>query len=159
MARITWHVWLAAVAQKLLKHGWSGYKRGCRCDECRYVKRTAPSNVNRRKEVTVEVEDRIGTAWKAQAACHGQPIEWWFEGKPTDRTYRQALAICAECPVRTQCLQWALQWPVHDLHGIWGGTSQRERVRLTDQRKAPTCPEPITLRTTGRLSGITYKKP
>lgn len=40
--------------------------------------------------------------------------------------------ICAVCPVRQQCLAWALK---HDIrHGVWGGLSDQERQRL--RRKA-----------------------
>lgn len=39
--------------------------------------------------------------------------------------------ICAVCPVRVQCLTWAL---AHDVrHGVWGGLSQRERTSLRRQ--------------------------
>jgi WhiB family redox-sensing transcriptional regulator len=37
--------------------------------------------------------------------------------------------ICALCTVRTQCLEYAL---THDVEGIWGGTTQRERRKLTN---------------------------
>ncbi len=42
---------------------------------------------------------------------------------------RPAKAVCAGCPVRAQCLEHAL---AHDeRYGVWGGTSERERRRLT----------------------------
>jgi WhiB family redox-sensing transcriptional regulator len=37
--------------------------------------------------------------------------------------------ICALCTVRTQCLEYAL---THDVEGIWGGTTRRERRKLTN---------------------------
>ena len=43
-----------------------------------------------------------------------------------------AKAICATCPVREECLQWAL--PVPSLDGIWGGTTPLERRRLRNPR-------------------------
>jgi WhiB family redox-sensing transcriptional regulator len=36
-----------------------------------------------------------------------------------------AKAVCAACRVRRQCLQYALA--THQLHGVWGGTSEDER--------------------------------
>ena len=36
-----------------------------------------------------------------------------------------AKRICAECPVRTQCLQYALDNDVRG--GIWGGHTDRQR--------------------------------
>ena len=68
--------------------------------------------------------------WHDEAACQGHPIEWWFPaiGHATAPTTRKAHAICAECPVRTECLEHAVMTP--EPHGIWGGTSERERRRL-----------------------------
>jgi WhiB family redox-sensing transcriptional regulator len=34
---------------------------------------------------------------------------------------------CRHCPVRTDCLQWALD---HDEHGVWGGMTERQRRQL-----------------------------
>lgn len=46
-----------------------------------------------------------------------------------------AREICADCPVRPQCLERALgegRW----LRGIYGGTTQAQRRRILDQREA-----------------------
>lgn len=61
-----------------------------------------------------------------QAACRGVGPEDFFpgQGDPT----RIAKAICATCPVMSECLEYALETGQH--HGIWGGTSERERRRL-----------------------------
>lgn len=52
-----------------------------------------------------------------------------FEHKP-ERELReaQAKAICAVCPVRTECLDWALS--VREPHGVWGGFSESERKQI-----------------------------
>jgi WhiB family redox-sensing transcriptional regulator len=34
--------------------------------------------------------------------------------------------ICADCPVRRQCLAFALD--TRQDHGVWGGTSEQERL-------------------------------
>lgn len=39
-----------------------------------------------------------------------------------------AKRICAECPVKTACLNFALANRID--HGVWGGTSERERRRI-----------------------------
>lgn len=45
---------------------------------------------------------------------------------------REAKAVCngdathAPCPVRTQCLEYAVHHGIR--HGVWGGASQRERA-------------------------------
>jgi len=45
-----------------------------------------------------------------------------------------AKAVCARCLVRAECLAYALA--EHIQHGIWGGTSERERRRLRSGRAA-----------------------
>ena len=46
---------------------------------------------------------------------------------------QEAQRICAECPVKTLCLEYALVNRVD--HGVWGGTSERERRRILRQRR------------------------
>jgi WhiB family redox-sensing transcriptional regulator len=46
-----------------------------------------------------------------------------------------AKRICATCPVRRQCLEYALANDVS--HGVWGGASERERRRIMRRRGAP----------------------
>ncbi len=41
---------------------------------------------------------------------------------------KTAQKVCARCPVREECLRWAVSQP--DLQGIWGGTTWQERVHL-----------------------------
>jgi len=36
-----------------------------------------------------------------------------------------AIELCRSCPVQGACLAWALE--AGDLHGVWGGTTARER--------------------------------
>jgi WhiB family transcriptional regulator, redox-sensing transcriptional regulator len=43
-----------------------------------------------------------------------------------------AKAICAPCPVRPDCLEWALDTGQH--HGIWGGLDATERHHLGRRR-------------------------
>lgn len=40
---------------------------------------------------------------------------------------REAKKICLQCPVRAECLDWALR---HRETGIWGGFSDTDRERL-----------------------------
>lgn len=41
---------------------------------------------------------------------------------------REAKRVCVACPVRIQCLEWALDNPEH--FGIWGGLTEKERLRI-----------------------------
>ncbi|NEK86824.1 WhiB family transcriptional regulator [Blastococcus saxobsidens] len=45
---------------------------------------------------------------------------------------RDAKRVCTGCPVRAQCLEFALA--NDERFGIWGGLSERERRRLRQQR-------------------------
>src|SRR5690606_9161462 len=43
-----------------------------------------------------------------------------------------AKAVCATCPVMSECLEYALAEQVQ--HGIWGGTTAEERTRIRRER-------------------------
>jgi WhiB family redox-sensing transcriptional regulator len=43
-----------------------------------------------------------------------------------------AKRVCAGCPVRSQCLDYALTSGLE--HGVWGGASEQERRRLMRRR-------------------------
>lgn len=59
--------------------------------------------------------------WRAHAACaaHRSP-DWWFSYDVS--LQEAALEVCARCPVRVECLQYALER--REQHGIWGGRTQ-----------------------------------
>lgn len=66
--------------------------------------------------------------WMDRAACEGTPHEWWFPENPgRNPNLHRALEFCGKCPVRRQCLNDALE---HDAPGVWGGTTERDRVTL-----------------------------
>lgn len=44
-----------------------------------------------------------------------------------------ARSICADCPVKTPCLEYALENRID--HGVWGGASERERRRIARRRR------------------------
>lgn len=50
------------------------------------------------------------------------------KGAPT----KPAKALCNVCPVRTECLAWALK--MKPRHGVYGGRSERERRKLEADR-------------------------
>ena len=63
-------------------------------------------------------------AWWAHAACRGEGVARWFP--PSGAAIAAQRAICAACPVVAECLTAG----IGDDHGIHGGTTRRERVRL-----------------------------
>lgn len=67
--------------------------------------------------------------WDQRAACKGQNTNMFFSSQGSVDTMR-AKNICATCPVRTQCLQAALEWPEAEDHGVLGGLDEWERKQL-----------------------------
>ena len=65
----------------------------------------------------------IGNMWAARGACIGK-TEIMFDEDGRDR----AKAICARCPVKNQCLQFALDSDI--LEGVWGGRDFEERTKI-----------------------------
>lgn len=55
--------------------------------------------------------------WQRQAACRGRGTEWWFADKGD--AVGAAKAVCVGCPVRRDCLAFALSDST--LVGIWAG--------------------------------------
>jgi WhiB family redox-sensing transcriptional regulator len=70
-----------------------------------------------------------GTTWRDDAPCGQVDPELWFPEK--GRQAREAMAICASCDVRRQCLEYAL---THCETGIWGGTTDRERMQMRNAK-------------------------
>ena len=76
-------------------------------------------------------------AWQADAACREHPEVDWFPSASC--SVAPAKRICAGCLVRAQCEEWAVPQGA-ELWGIWGGLSQRERIRLNRSRAGPKIP-------------------
>ena len=70
--------------------------------------------------------------WRLRAACRTSKVEFFppdnLRGAALRRLETDAKSVCAGCPVRRTCLQYALD--NGEPHGIWGGTSSRERAQL-----------------------------
>ena len=73
--------------------------------------------------------------WQAGAACRGQSAVIFFAPTHFERKEaramrdRQAKTVCASCPVRRDCLNFALR--IREPHGIWGGLNEIERRAIT----------------------------
>jgi WhiB family redox-sensing transcriptional regulator len=68
--------------------------------------------------------------WRAASACLSADPELFFpiaQGSAADGQTSSALRVCAGCPVRQQCLDFAMT--SGEAHGIWGGTTPDERIR------------------------------
>ena len=70
-------------------------------------------------------------AWMNEANCRGLDASAFF---PSDASgVEAARRVCAECSVRSECLEYSLENRLD--HGIWGGTSERQRQRLLRARR------------------------
>lgn len=69
--------------------------------------------------------------WLADAACRGATTAVFF---PTSASgVGTATAVCAVCPVREECLEYAIATRQPD--GVWGGLTGDERRRLLRRRQ------------------------
>jgi WhiB family transcriptional regulator, redox-sensing transcriptional regulator len=69
--------------------------------------------------------------WTDDAACRGADPELFYPivyAGPALQQVAAAKAICAGCPSRTPCLDWALR--AGEPAGVWGGTTPEERRYL-----------------------------
>jgi WhiB family transcriptional regulator, redox-sensing transcriptional regulator len=74
--------------------------------------------------------------WWSLAACQSADPDLFFPisgSGPARAQVERAKAVCAGCPVRSDCLRYALA--AGPLQGVWGGLTEEER-RLQRQREA-----------------------
>jgi WhiB family transcriptional regulator, redox-sensing transcriptional regulator len=81
--------------------------------------------------VTAQMTSATTSSWRDQAACRGLDPEIFYP--VSDDEADAAKAVCAACPVRGACLEYALANRERD--GIWGGATERERRRMIRQRR------------------------
>jgi WhiB family transcriptional regulator, redox-sensing transcriptional regulator len=84
------------------------------------------------------IQDTVMPAisWLRRAACRGEDPELFFPISakgPGHLQHERAKAVCRRCPVRTPCLEYALD--SREEHGIWGGTDPDERRASAVRRR------------------------
>jgi WhiB family redox-sensing transcriptional regulator len=79
-----------------------------------------------------EIREPLRTDWREEAECvhHAAEVDFFPE---RGASVREAKAVCAGCPVRAECLEYAMQF--NHLSGVWGGLSERERRQLRRRRR------------------------
>ncbi|MEY2243496.1 WhiB family transcriptional regulator [Streptomyces sp. SAS_267] len=73
--------------------------------------------------------------WREGASCRTVDPDLFFpigNTGPALLQIQEAKAVCAGCPVREECLRWALD--TGQTVGVWGGTSEAERRALARRR-------------------------
>jgi WhiB family redox-sensing transcriptional regulator len=87
--------------------------------------------------------------WQRKGECakpaNKEKIEYFFSKEPAEKY--EAKNMCFTCPVRSECLQWALEH--RQINGIWGGKDEVDIRRTlsvtylgeeTRRRRFPNCP-------------------
>jgi WhiB family transcriptional regulator, redox-sensing transcriptional regulator len=82
-----------------------------------------------RRQATLPPRPNWG--WQDAAACRGTDVVLFFgpdgERQPErEIRERKAKALCASCPVRNECLDYAISRP--EKYGTWGGLNEDERA-------------------------------
>lgn len=81
-------------------------------------------------DTLLEALNHARPSWHDRAACRESGVDFFSHAK-TKRAH--AFTICARCPVRDECLNWALE--IGDETAILGGTDPAAR-RLIARRRA-----------------------
>lgn len=66
--------------------------------------------------------------WDHRAPCKGVDPDLFYN----EAREAEAKAMCADCSCSVTCLEWAL---ARKEHGVWGGTTQQERVNIIRRRR------------------------
>lgn len=84
--------------------------------------------------VALPLAPDIGERWKAHGLCvdDPRPDDWFPAGEENQHPQvARAVATCGRCPVRPECLEYAME---AGERGIWGGLDGEQRTRLQRQR-------------------------
>ena len=75
--------------------------------------------------VLFDLFERSRPAWHDQAACRGSGVDFTATGR---KERARAFDICGRCPVRAECLEWAIE--VGDEVAVLGGMDPAARRRM-----------------------------
>lgn len=80
----------------------------------------------------LEVVDFKQTGWRDRARCIGKETRWFYPER--GGATKECKDFCSGCEVRNECFSFAI---FHiEKHGIWGGTSERERRKYRKELAA-----------------------
>jgi hypothetical protein len=93
-------------------------------------------------EVWCRAPRQTMTDWRSQAACKDVGPDIFFPTSDKANAYDRARAICAQCSVRADCLDYGMSIQTrHFGFGMWGGLSPLERRGMGVRRmvRSKTC--------------------
>src|SRR5215475_7079072 len=86
----------------------------------------------------IRTHDWDADEWRDRAACRDTSPELFFPIGTTGVALDQidaAKRVCSECPVASECLEFALA--TNQEAGVWGGLTEEERRRLRKGVEVP----------------------
>jgi WhiB family redox-sensing transcriptional regulator len=92
----------------------------------RLVSMTSYGTLGRSSDVSGFLASLTAPSWAAEGLCAQTDPEIFFPEK--GGAVKAAKRVCAGCPVKGECLEYALE--NQERFGVWGGLSERERRRL-----------------------------
>lgn len=93
--------------------------------------------------MSVSAASRALGDWASLGACQDSDPDLFFPiatSGPALQQMAEAKAVCARCPVRVDCLSYALD--TGQDAGVWGGASAEERQEIRSARAAAGTPPP-----------------
>jgi WhiB family redox-sensing transcriptional regulator len=82
----------------------------------------------------------LDRSWQMTGLCRGNHSYLFFppstveRKEERERREQKAKAICQVCPVKEECLEFALE--IREPYGIWGGLTETERRQYLVRRSA-----------------------
>lgn len=84
---------------------------------------------------------QLSLAWQDLGRCRELDTELFYPPLDSETSHQRRLretaakAVCEGCPVRVDCLAWAIA--SNEQLGVWGGLNERERQLLVSPRRDP----------------------
>lgn len=78
--------------------------------------------------------------WQRDALCRGEDPELFHPAFRTHTAYAKAVQVCVPCPVKRDCLRFALEnelgYGIDRRHGVFGGLTPSQRLAVDKELRA-----------------------
>lgn len=118
-------------------------------DSSDFSGRSAARRIRRNVEVISPGRGYVDTRGgppSAGAACSGTQDAFFPEGRLEFSEIRRLKSICRACPIRPDCLEYALT--SGEDTGVWGGTTPGERKEIKKVRRSASATRLVVLSST-----------